>query len=149
SAVASAASLLELLGLSEREERIVHRFGIAGKIAELAAATAVQRDADVVGRVGKPFHEGLSGALWRASKALTGASLALSLVPRGAPWKRKVGALLGTAGSIMLRFAVFHAGKASTRDPRATFEQQRAGRGGAEATGVAAVTGPDGRRATG
>ena len=34
-----------------------------------------------------------------------------------------------------------------TRDPRATFDQQRAGRGAAEATGVAAVTGPDGRRA--
>ncbi len=149
SAVASAASLLELTDLSEREGRIVHRFGVAGRIGELAAATAVQHDADVVPRVGKPFHEGLSGALWRTSKAFTGASLALSVVPGRSPWKRKAGALLGTAGAIMLRFAVFHAGKASTRDPRATFDQQRAGRGGAEATGIAAVTGPDGRRAVG
>jgi len=149
SAVASAASLLELTDLTEREERIVHRYGVAGKVGELAAATAVQRDADVVERVGKPLREGLSGALWRTSKALTGASLTLSLLPGKAPWKRKAGALLGTAGAIMLRFAVFHAGKASTKDPRATFEQQRAGRGGAEATGVAAVTGPDGRRAVG
>ena len=149
SAVASAASLLELTDLDEREERIVHRYGVAGKIGELAAATAVQKDADVVERVGKPFHEGLSGSLWRTSKALTGASLVLSVLPGKSPWKRKAGALLGTAGAIMLRFAVFHAGKASTRDPRATFEQPRAGRGGAEATGVAAVTGPDGRRATG
>jgi formate-dependent nitrite reductase membrane component NrfD len=149
SAVASAASLLELTDLTEREERIVHRYGVAGRVGELAAATAVQRDADVVERVGKPFREGLSGALWRTSKALTGASLALSLLPGKAPWKRRAGALLGTAGAIMLRFAVFHAGKASTKDPRATFEQQRAGRGGAEATGVAAITGADGRRAVG
>jgi hypothetical protein len=149
SAVASAASLLELTSLSEREQRIVRRYGVAGKIGELAAATAVQRDADVVERVGKPFHEGVSGALWRASKMLTGASLALSLLPGKARWKRRVGPLLGTTGAVALRFAVFHAGKASTRDPRATFEQQRTGRGGAEATGGAAVTGPGDRRAVG
>jgi len=149
SAAASAASLLELTRLSSREEAVVHRFGVAGKAAELACTALVEREAGVVERVGKPLHEGVSGALWRASKGLTGASLVLSVVPGKSPWKRRVGALLGTAGAITLRFAVLHAGKASTRDPRATFEQQRAGRGGAEATGFAAVTGPGDERASG
>jgi formate-dependent nitrite reductase membrane component NrfD len=147
SAVASAASLLEFTRLTEREARIVHRYGLAGKAAELASTVAVERDAGVVERVGRPLYEGLSGTLWRAAKALTGASLALSVLPGKARWKRRLGAVLGTAGAISLRFAVFHAGKASTRDPRATFQQQRAGRGAAEATGLAAVTGPGGRRA--
>ncbi|MDP9340643.1 MAG: polysulfide reductase NrfD, partial [Actinomycetota bacterium] len=146
SSVASAASLLELMGLSDRQERIVRRYGVAGKLAELAAAQAVEREADVVERVGRPLHEGLSGALWRTAKALTGASLALSVLPGRGRWKARLGGALGTAGAITLRFAVFRAGKASAQDPRATFDQQRAGRGGAEATGVAAVTGPGGRR---
>lgn len=142
SAVSSAASLLALMSLSPREERIVHRFGVAGKAAELVAALAVQREAGRVDRVGVPLREGVSGALWRASQGLTAASLALSVLPGGRRSRKVASALLGTAGAIALRFAVFHAGKASARDPRATFHQQRAGHGGEEVTGVRAVTGP-------
>ena len=50
---------------------------------------------------------------------------------RGAGWfesaRQWLQGLLGTAGALALRFAVFHAGKASSRDPRATFLQQRGG----------------------
>jgi formate-dependent nitrite reductase membrane component NrfD len=146
SAMSSAASMLDLMDLGEREERVVRRFGLAGKLAELAAMMAVERDANRVERVGLPLRQGLGGTLWRASKLLSGASLALSLLPGRSRGKRTLSGLVGTAGSLALRFAVFHAGKASARDPRATFHQQRAGHGAAETTGRPAVTGADGHR---
>jgi formate-dependent nitrite reductase membrane component NrfD len=128
SSAASAASLLELIGLSGREERIVRRFGIVGKIAELAGMVAVEREAGRVDRVARPLHESFGGSLWRAAQGLTAASLVLSALPGGSRGGRRAASgLLGTAGALALRFALFHAGKASARDPRATFEQQRAG----------------------
>ena len=54
------------------------------------------------------------------------------LLPRQSRKKRIISGLLGTAGSIMLRFAVHYAGAKSARDPRASFHQQRAGHGAAE-----------------
>ncbi len=132
SGMSGAASLFGLMPLAPREERIVHRFGTAGKIADLAAMAAVERDAGRVPQVARPLQEGLSGTLWKSAKALTAASLALSLLPlprrrRRLTRARDVGiGLLGTAGAVALRFAVFHAGKASARDPQATFDNQRA-----------------------
>ncbi|MFL5798254.1 MAG: NrfD/PsrC family molybdoenzyme membrane anchor subunit [Actinomycetota bacterium] len=148
SAVTTAAGLLGMLDLDEREERVVRRFGVAGRIADLVASKAVEREADRIGQVGKPLHEGLAGTLWKASEALTAASLALSLLPgRRTRLRRVVEGGLGAAGSLAMRFAIFHAGKTSARDPRATFHQQRAGQGAAEVTGRPAVTGPDGQLA--
>jgi hypothetical protein len=88
----------------------------------------VERDAHRIERVGSPLKEGLGGSLWTAAKGLTAAALAGSLVAKGRKG-RVATALLGTAGALALRFAVFHAGKASARDPRAVFEQQRSGEG--------------------
>src|SRR5439155_8618236 len=147
SAVTSAASLLDLMDLTEREARIVRRYGLAGKLGDLAAAMAVEREADEIEEVGAALREGMAGTLWRAAKVLTAASTALSLLPGKSKGTRRLSGALGTLGAISMRFAVFHAGKRSTSDPRATFRQQRAGRGGAEATGRAAVAGPGGRRA--
>jgi hypothetical protein len=50
--------------------------------------------------------------------------------------------VLGTAGALGMRMAIFYAGVASARDPRATFEHQRSGHGAFEVTGEAAVSGP-------
>jgi hypothetical protein len=149
SGVASAASLLDLMPASAAERRAARRYGLLGRLAELALARAVEREAGRVPRVARPLHQGRSGALWKAAEALTGASLALTLLPRRLAWARAGAGLTGTAGSLCLRFAVFLAGRASARDPRAVFALQRAGRGGAEAAGRAGVTGPGGRRATG
>lgn len=143
SGMTAASSLLGMLDLTEREERVVRRFGIAGRVADLVASKAVEREADRVEAVGRPLHEGVPGSLWKASEALTAASLALSVLPgrRSRP-RRVVEGVLGAAGSLAMRFAIFHAGKASSRDPRATFHQQRAGLGGAEVTGRPAVSVP-------
>ncbi len=134
SSMSSAASVFDLgalpargrrehQGACRREARAVHAFGAVGKAVELAAMAAVERETGRVERVARPLHDGLSGALWTAAKALTAASLVATLLP-GRSRRRTVAAgLLGTAGALALRFAVFHAGKASTRDPRATFTQ--------------------------
>ena len=148
SAMNGAASLLEMMDLTDEEARVVKRFGVAGKVAELIAAEAVQKDAEEVERVGRPLKEGLSGSLWHLAKGATAASLAISLLPGRGRWKRRLAGLLGTIGALSVRFAIFNAGIASARDPRATFEQQRAGLGAADVTGRSAVTGPGDERAT-
>ncbi|MDQ3766987.1 MAG: polysulfide reductase NrfD [Actinomycetota bacterium] len=148
SAMSAAGSLLGFASLNETEAGIVRRFEVAGQVAELVATAAVERDVSKVEQVGLPYKEGVSGGLWRASKVFTAASLALNLLPRHGRAVRLVSGACGTAGALGVRFATFYAGKASARDPRATFHGQRAGEGGAGATGSAAVSGPGGRRAT-
>ena len=82
---------------------------------------------------GPPAWRGPTG---RACRAPSGAPRPAS--PRGSasrccrahaapgPWPGSAGA----AGSLAARYAVFHAGRASAADPRATFELQRASRHG-------------------
>jgi hypothetical protein len=103
---------------------------------------AMEREVARVERAARPLHEGVSGALWKAAKALTVASLALTLLPGRWRGKQAGAGALAALGGLALRWAVFQAGKASARDPRATFRQQRAGFGGAEVTGRPAVAQP-------
>lgn len=126
SATAGAAQALKLLPgkLPWQAHSAINTFGVVGSVAELAAGYVVERDAGRVQAVGKPLHEGLSGVLWHAAKAMTIAGVALSVFG-GSRRAHRAGAILGTAGAIALRFAIFHAGKASARDPRATFQLQR------------------------
>lgn len=150
SATSSATSLLGLADLDDDERTIVDRIELMASLAELAATVAVERDAKRVEEVALPLKEGLSGRLWSASTACTVGSLLLSVLPGAAGRARATtiaSSLLGTIGSAALRFAIFHAGKASARSPRATFHSQRAGLGAADVTGRSGVTGP-GRRAT-
>ena len=126
SAVTSAACALDLCALNAAERRVVKRFGIAGKAAELICTEAVERELSRPAPiVAEPLRHGKSGALWTAAKLLVGASLALSLVPGASPAVRRASAWLGTAGSLALRFGIVHAGTPSVRDPRATVAQQR------------------------
>ena len=124
SAITSAASLLDLVVTAPRETRVVRRFGIVGKVAELIAAELVARDASRNPRVGAPLHRGPSGALFRAAKLLTMASLGVALVPTKHRAPRVIAGILGTLGAVAVRFSIFHAGKASARDPVATFSSQ-------------------------
>jgi formate-dependent nitrite reductase membrane component NrfD len=136
SAASSAAAMLELTGLDEAGAAVVRRFATAAEAAEIGAALLLQRDVHRVARVGRPLEVGVAGALWRASKALAAAGLALSLLPGRSRAKDLASGIVGTAGGLCVRFALFEAGKASARDPRATFEQQRAGYGAAELRGA-------------
>jgi formate-dependent nitrite reductase membrane component NrfD len=127
SAASSAAGLLQLTDLNRTEARVVGRLATLAQAGEVAAALVVERRAGRVARVGRPLHEGAAGTLWRLSQIATAASLGLGLVPVRARPKRLARGLLATGGGLALRFAVFLAGKASARDPRAVFELQRRG----------------------
>ncbi|MGZ3457307.1 MAG: NrfD/PsrC family molybdoenzyme membrane anchor subunit [Archangium sp.] len=135
SAVASAGSLMELLPHPRHEDPVLHLFSTVGKMGELLAGVAVQHEASRLEVLGRPLKPGPTGALWKAAKVCTAASLALGLWPGRRRWTTVAGALLGTAGAVMTRFAVFRAGKASASDPQATFQPQRQGLGAAEVTG--------------
>jgi hypothetical protein len=83
----------------------------------------------LVPRVARPLRRGLSGALFRGAQALTAASLALTLLGRGRARMRTLAGAVGTLGGVALRFGIVRAGRVSARDPRASFDQQRAARG--------------------
>jgi hypothetical protein len=123
--MASLGALGDMMPLSERERRIMSCFGIVGRAAELAAGMAVEREAAAVKTVAAPLHQGLPGALWKAAKILTVSSLALAVMPGKSRGAHVASGALGVLGGLTLRFAIFHAGKASSLNPRATFRQQR------------------------
>jgi formate-dependent nitrite reductase membrane component NrfD len=127
STMTSAASTLQTGGLSNDEEKVVRVFDVLGGVAESAAIMAFERDAARTGRVGESLHTGLGGSLWRLAKAGSAAGLVLSLLPGRGRGRSMLSAALGTMTGLSLKFAIFHAGKASARDPRATFEPQRSG----------------------
>lgn len=124
SSAASLASVLELMPLGRSERAVVRRFGIMGRAADVIASRVVENHACSNPHVGAPLKRGLSATLWRAAGVFTAASLLLSLLPGESRFRRRASGILGIAGGLALRLAVFHAGKASARDPRATFSQQ-------------------------
>jgi formate-dependent nitrite reductase membrane component NrfD len=126
SAIASGAGVLSLLRLTDREEAIAHRFGTFGAVAELAATAALQQEASGITEVGRPLREGVPGLLWKTARTLTAASLVLGLLPRRWRWPRAASAAAAIGGGLSLRFALMQAGKASSRNPRAVTQQQRA-----------------------
>jgi formate-dependent nitrite reductase membrane component NrfD len=112
SAVASCASLLEMMEFSPREEKVVRTFSVIGKAAELICMETLETELSKVGE--RPLRDGLSGTLWTASKVLTAASLVVTLMP-GQSKKNRIAGVLGTLAGLGLRFAVFHAGVRSSR----------------------------------
>ncbi len=125
SGTAAAASFFELFDLKHQEIETVERFALMGKVVELCATVVLENDAKRVERVGRPLHEGLSGMLWQGAKILTISSALISLSPGKSKTKRVIAGILGSLASMSLRFGIYYAGKASARDPRASFEQQR------------------------
>ncbi len=126
SGTAAAAAFFDFFHLNPQETAAIERFGTMGKITELLAAVALEHNASRVERVARPLKTGFSGFLWQTAKVLTAAGIIISILPGKSRGKRISSGLIGTAASLCLRFGIFYAGKASVRDPRASFEQQRA-----------------------
>jgi len=124
SATGAACSLLEMGDFDEKELTAVRRLGTVTQLSELALAKAVEKECARVG-TGRPYEEGLSGTLWKASTACTVASLAVDTFTGKSRSGRIAAAVVGTIGSIALRYSVWLAGRASARDPRATFDSQK------------------------
>jgi hypothetical protein len=85
-------------------------------------------------RVTRPLHRGRSGVLLGVARALIAGSLAADLWPgrRRRRRGRPLAGALALAGTLALRFGIVCAGRASARDPHATFHMQRRGRGAGE-----------------
>ena len=136
---------------------LVLRFGRIAKAAELSISFALDREAaSHAPRVARPLHQGVSGAMLQAARVLVAASLAVDLWPRARGRRTgvrdAVAGALALAGTALLRFGIVQAGHASARDPHASFEMQRRGRGGAEEArkrGVAEMPSLPGVDATG
>jgi formate-dependent nitrite reductase membrane component NrfD len=120
SSAASAGALLSLLPVGRRGKRVARRFEAFGNVAELSMGVLFAKEVGRTPRAARPLGRGLSGTLWGVSRGLGAASLLASVVG-----SRAASGALTLAGAMGLRAAVFLAGKASARDPRATFRQQR------------------------
>jgi formate-dependent nitrite reductase membrane component NrfD len=137
SGAVSAGALFEAWPPGAAGEDMSRRLSVLSKTAELAASVAL--DAEVAAaspRAARPLHRGVSGAMLSAARALVAASLAGELWgARGRRRRRtlqRVSGALGLAGTLLLRFGIMAAGRASARDPHASFDLQRRGRGAAE-----------------
>ncbi len=128
SAMAGAADVLDLLDPDAASERVTRRVATVAKGVEMRAASAVENAANEHPEVGRALSEGVAGDMWKGAKALTVASMATSALPvpsRLRHVRRRVTAVLGVLGGILMRFALVRAGTASARDPQATFAPQR------------------------
>jgi hypothetical protein len=133
SGMVSAAATFDLWPVPGPGTRIARRLGLVSRGAEFALSNALHREAGVVPRVERALRHGRGGLLLRAARfGLLAASLLDVLPGARAPGRRRVIGALGILGTLALRFGVVAAGRASARDPRATFEMQRAGHGAAE-----------------
>ena len=126
SGAVAAVSVTDFFYDNEPGRRVTRTFGAISRVAEVAASIKTERAASSIAKVGEPFRRGPSGFLWNTAKVLSVASLAFSLMPGRSRTKSRAAGVLGIAGGLCLRFAVHAMGKASARDPRASFQLQRA-----------------------
>lgn len=132
SGAVSAGALFDLWRTPGAGGEMAHRFGLVAKGAEIALSRALHRESGAVPRVERALRRGRGGALLSAARVLLGASALLDLLPGRSRARRAASGTLALAGTLALRFGVVAAGRASARDPQATFAMQRAGRGAAE-----------------
>lgn len=125
SAMASTAGVLEMLPLNKREEEVVRRFGIVGKVGEVACMAAMKRESSAHPEASKGLKEGKGGLLWKSAEVMVTAGIVLSLIPVRVSWKRRLSGALTTVGAICLRYALLESGKHAAREPRAPIESQR------------------------
>lgn len=126
SAAVSAASLLEMCALSDREATTVRTFAVGAKIAELITAAVTEKHARAVDEVGRALDAPRPRQLLRAARAAIVGAAAMSLLAGKSPTRRRIAGALGIVAATAHKFGVFYAGDPSTLDQEATFALQRA-----------------------
>ncbi|MGA7617691.1 MAG: NrfD/PsrC family molybdoenzyme membrane anchor subunit [Thermoanaerobaculia bacterium] len=120
SALASAVSLLELLG---NRNGALNALGFGAAVVETGVGAVFENE---TGRAFKPLKEGESGTITRIGGVLSGPAplllrLASALV--GSGWRlRQAAAVSSLAGSLITRYAWLEAGKESAKDPTIPLE---------------------------
>jgi hypothetical protein len=120
---AAASGGLGMVGAPLHEAGPARRLAVGGALLELSVEHRMER---AMGLTAEPLHEGHAGTLMRASRALTvaGAAGTLLVGRRSRAGAALSGAAL-MAGSACLRFGFFDAGQKSARDPKYTVVPQR------------------------
>ncbi|HET8562095.1 MAG TPA: NrfD/PsrC family molybdoenzyme membrane anchor subunit [Marmoricola sp.] len=119
---ATAAGGLAMLLTPAAQNGPARRMAIGGAAMEIASAEMLQRR---LGLVAEPYQQGRPGKLMKAARTMTATAALVSLVGGR---NRAVSAAAGAtyvAASLMTRFGIFEAGKASARDPKYTVTPQR------------------------
>ncbi len=119
---ATAAGGLALIATPVAQNGPARTMAMAGAGIEITAAELLKRR---LGMVAEPYKEGRPGMLMKTARAMTASSAALTVV---AGRSRALSALAGAtyvAASVMTRFGIFEAGKASAKDPKYTVVPQR------------------------
>ncbi len=120
---AGAAGGLGMIGSPVEQAGPARRLAVGGALLELAVEHKMEQ---AMGLTAEPLHEGTPGRLMRASKVLTMAGAAGTLlVGRRSRLGAAASGLALLAGSACLRFGVFEAGQDSARDPKYTVVPQR------------------------
>jgi formate-dependent nitrite reductase membrane component NrfD len=120
---ATAAGGLGLLATPLSEARPARRLVILGVATELAASQLMSRR---MGITAEPLHRGKAGQLMNAAKALSlGAAVLSATLGRQSRVAAVLGGAAALAGSACTRFGIFHAGVASSEDPKYTVVPQR------------------------
>ena len=119
---ASAAGGLGLLAVRPKHSREAARFAVLGAAAELTAKSLMMRR---LGAASEPYQTGRAGKLMETGEVLAATGLAGAVLSGR---NRVIAGLAGAAllaGSVLTRFGVFEAGRASARDPKYTVAPQR------------------------
>lgn len=125
SGAVSAASVLELTDLSEREVPVVRAFAIAAKVGEAVTSALVEKRARRITEVGKALEAPRPKVLLKSARVAVIAAALLSVASTRSRTVRRLAGIAGTIGAAAYKFGVFYAGEPSSANPRATFAAQR------------------------
>jgi hypothetical protein len=121
SALASGAGLALALSPASTPAGSLRRAAVAGALLEVGAAIRMERQ---LAELAEPFHSAKAGVLRRVALGATAAGAVAAAAARRPPSRVAAGFLL-LSGAAAERFAVFHAGVASAKDPKYTVGPQR------------------------
>jgi hypothetical protein len=120
---ATAAGGMAMLLVPPEDARPARRMALGGAALELVAAETLKRN---LGMVAEPYEQGMPGRLMTTASRMTlGASVVSALVGSRSRWVSRLCGATYVAGSVLTRFGIFEAGKASARDPKYTVVPQR------------------------
>lgn len=115
---ASAAGGLGLLAAPAKENEPARTFALLGVVLE---GVMVRRMQNRLGMVAEPYHN----SYMKAARALTVCGAAGAVLGRRSTVVTRLSGAALMAGSALLRWGIFHAGKASADDPKYTVVPQR------------------------
>jgi formate-dependent nitrite reductase membrane component NrfD len=122
---ATAAGGLAMLLVPTTQTGPARRMAVAGAGLEIAAAELLVRR---LGMVAEPYQQGMPGKLMKIARTMTAAAAGATLL--AGRRSRAVSALAGAtfvSASLVTRFGIFEAGRASARDPKYVVVPQREG----------------------